>query len=165
MSNEIMTPEEKESAEDLTDFSWSDVPGLLFLWTMMLVVFVQFFARYVLNDSPGWTEEVARYLLIMVTFFGGVTAVRKGTQISLEFIFRFVSPGVGRGLAMAADLIGAAFYGYLAASGLQLAGIIQFDLVSIPVPKSAVYSIVAVALAAMSIYSLINFVRKMKEAK
>ncbi len=50
---------------------------LVIFWVLAFVVFLQFFTRYVLNNSLGWTEEIARFLLIGVTFIGSVMAVRK----------------------------------------------------------------------------------------
>lgn len=42
--------------------------AVLLLCAMGVVVFLQVFTRYVLNDSIGWTEEVARYLMIGLRF-------------------------------------------------------------------------------------------------
>ncbi|PJA59624.1 MAG: TRAP transporter small permease, partial [Rhodobacterales bacterium CG_4_9_14_3_um_filter_71_31] len=56
------------AATDISDFSWSDAPSLALFWALAGVVFLQFFSRYVMNSSIGWTEEIARYLLIGVTF-------------------------------------------------------------------------------------------------
>ena len=67
--------------------------GRLFIVVLILIVATQFFTRYVLNNSFGWTEELARYLLIMLGFVGSVTCVRKGSHIcpSSEF-FGLVGP-------------------------------------------------------------------------
>ena len=54
-----------------------DLPGLIALWSLAIIVFLQFFTRYVLNDSFGWTEEAARYFLIGTTFVGGGMVCRR----------------------------------------------------------------------------------------
>jgi hypothetical protein len=46
-------------------------------WLMCTVVFLQFFTRYVLNDSFAWTEEIARYVLIAVIYVGTAMCVRR----------------------------------------------------------------------------------------
>ena len=37
---------------------------------LILVVSIQVFCRYVLQDSLAWTEELARYLIIWSVLFG-----------------------------------------------------------------------------------------------
>ena len=51
---------------DWREFGLEDWPAFLIFWGLTVIVFLQFFTRYVLNDSFGWTEEAARYFLIGV---------------------------------------------------------------------------------------------------
>lgn len=50
------------------------------------VVFTQVLARYVIQSSVPWTEEVARYLLIYLTFVGAAVAVREHTHLRVDFL-------------------------------------------------------------------------------
>ena len=81
---------------DLSGYAWEDWLALAFFWLLAIDVFYQFFTRYVLSDSAGWTEEIARYLLIVVTFVGASMAVRRNTHIHVEFIYRYLPPLLGR---------------------------------------------------------------------
>lgn len=51
---------------------------------MALVQAWQVFARYVLNDSPGWTEPVALLLMSFAVMFGAAVAVRRETHFAFQ---------------------------------------------------------------------------------
>ena len=68
-------------------------------WVMALLVFLQFFSRYVLNDSYAWTEELAVYCLIGVVFIGSSMCVRACRHIQVDFLYRYLPRPVGRALA------------------------------------------------------------------
>src|SRR5258706_10746068 len=74
----------------LSSYGWEDWLVLAVFWILAVVVFYQVFTRYVLNDAAGWTEEIARYLLIAITFLGGAMAGRRGTHIQVDFVYPFI---------------------------------------------------------------------------
>lgn len=140
-----------------------DVPGLLALWCLAVIVFLQFFTRYVLNDSLAWTEEIARYVLILVAFFGAVTVTRRGTHIFLEFFYRYVPALAGKWLAVAMELLSCLFYGYMAWIAVELALKTKTKMASAEIPKSLLYWGVAAGLAVMAFFSLVWLVRKIRQ--
>jgi TRAP-type C4-dicarboxylate transport system permease small subunit len=139
---------------DLSDQTWDDALVLVLFWTLAFVVFLQFFTRYILNDSIAWTEEIARYFLIAVTFVGSVMAVRKRSHIAVEFLYRWFSRPVRRFLQTVVDLVSVVFYGALAWWSIQLSSRTQQKMVSIDVPKSLIYWGVALCFFAMTFYAL-----------
>ncbi len=144
---------------DLSDIRWQDALVLGLFWVLALVVFLQFFTRYVLNDSFGWTEEIARYLLIGVTFAGSVMAARKHSHIAVEFLYRWAPRPLRRVMQGVIDLITTGFFATLAWLSGQLASRTGGMMVSIDVPKSYVYWFVAVCFAGMAIHAAINGIR------
>ncbi len=96
----------------LSIYGWEDWIVLAVFWILAVVVFYQVFTRYVLNDAAGWTEEIARYLLIAVTFLGGAMAVRRSTHIQVDFVYRFLPRAAGRVLSLLVDCVRVAFFGY-----------------------------------------------------
>ncbi len=147
---------------DLSDLRWDDAIVLIFFWSLAVVVFLQFFTRYVLNDSFGWTEEIARYLLIAVTFTGAVMAVRKESQIAVEFLYRWVPRPLRRVMQIVVDVVCLAFYAALTWFSIELAQSTRQKMASVKVPKSVIYWGVAACFAAMTIYALLVLVRHLR---
>ncbi|GAW36369.1 sialic acid TRAP transporter permease protein SiaT [Roseovarius sp. A-2] len=145
-----------EEKIDLSDQQWDDGLVLILFWVLAGIVFLQFFTRYILNDSVAWTEEIARFLLIGVTFIGSVMATRKQSHIAVEFIYRWV-PRTGRKIAQfLIDAITTGFFVVLAILSGQIAGRTRQLMVSIELPKSSVYWVVAAAFVCMALYSAWN---------
>jgi TRAP-type C4-dicarboxylate transport system permease small subunit len=59
------TFEEVAPEADLGGYALEDWLSFAIFWVMTLCVFLQFFTRYVLNDSFAWTEEIATYCLVV----------------------------------------------------------------------------------------------------
>lgn len=51
---------------------------------MLFLVVSQVLIRYVLPFSVPWTEEAARYTLMLITFLGAAVALRKGDHICVS---------------------------------------------------------------------------------
>jgi len=151
--------EEEARAIDVSDVRLLDAPGLLLFWGLAVVVFLQFFSRYVMNSSIGWTEEIARYLLIGVTFVGCVTVTRKGTHIAVEILDAYLPPAAAVGLRRVIDLLLVAIYAWMAWVCMKLAQRTPGMMVSIDLPKSITYWVVAVSLAVMAIHQLLRAIR------
>lgn len=147
---------------DLSDVHWSDGVVLAVFWFLAFVVFLQFFTRYVLNDSLGWTEEIARFLLIGVTFIGSIMAVRKQSHIAVEILYRWLSRRVRRVLQAVVDLISVVFFTSLTVLTVQLAGRTRQMMVSIDVPKSLLYWSVAVCFGLMAVLAVWSMWRHLK---
>lgn len=140
-----------------------DLPGLLALWVLAVIVFLQFFTRYVLNDSLAWTEEIARYVLILVAFLGAVTVSRKGNHIFLEFFYRYLPPRAAKWLSVAMEALSTLFWGYLSWLAVELALKTKTKMASSEIPKSLLYWGVSIGLAAMAVFSALWLLRKLRQ--
>jgi TRAP-type C4-dicarboxylate transport system permease small subunit len=136
---------------DLSVYRWEDWVTLVVFWLLAYTVFYQFFTRYVLDDSAAWTEEIARYLLIIVTFLGGSMAVRRNTHIHVEFLYRFLPAPVGRVLSTVVDLIRLGFLGYATWLAVDLVPRMNnLGMTVVDLPMSYVYGFVAAGFAMMT---------------
>jgi TRAP-type C4-dicarboxylate transport system permease small subunit len=145
---------------DLADLRPEDGVVLVAFWALAAVVFLQFFTRYVLNSSLGWTEEIARYLLIVVTFVGSAMAVRKGSHIAVEFFYRLLGPPARHGLALAVDAVTLLFYAASSWITVQLALRTRQYMASVDLPKSLIYWAVALGFSGMTAYAALNLARR-----
>ena len=147
----------EEVTDDISDVRVYDFPVLLIFLALFLIVALQFFTRYVLNDSLGWTEEIARYFLILLGFVGAITCVRKGSHIYLEFFYRFISTRLGKLLSVIVETAVAVFFFYMGFLGIELAQRTHAQrMVSIDLPKGLIYYTIVVACFAMAVFAAVR---------
>lgn len=87
---------------------------------MVAVETWQVFARYGLNNSPGWTEPVALLLLNLAMSFGAAAAVHARAHFSFPVAVQASPPRVRRVLEAIGQLVVAAIGGVLAIGGGML---------------------------------------------
>lgn len=90
---------------------------------MTLIVGWQVFGRYILNDSPSWSEPLSLYLMSWFIMLGAAVGVRESVHLGLDIV-RYVMPPA---IQKAMDLlslglivlfgIGMAYYSTLLAIG------------------------------------------------
>jgi TRAP-type C4-dicarboxylate transport system permease small subunit len=147
----------QDEAVDLSGTAPEAWVALAFFWILGLVVFYQFFTRYVMNDSAAWTEEIARYLLIAVVFTGAVIGVIKNNHIQVDFFYRYMPPKLARGMATLVDALRVAFF----FSAVVLTVMMMLKLGStarmtmIDLPMNWVYGVCMVGFAAMAVRSVL----------
>lgn len=150
----------EEVDDDISDVLWMDVPVIVIFVILIGLVFTQFFTRYFLNDSLSWTEEVSRYFLIFMGFLGGVTCVRKGSHIYLEFLYRYIPRRAIKPVTMLTDLVSAVFFTYLGWLGLELAERTGAQrMVSVDLPRSIIHYTVSGACFLMGAFALWHIVK------
>jgi TRAP-type C4-dicarboxylate transport system permease small subunit len=140
-----------DQAIDLSVYGWEDWLTLAFFWALALVVFYQFFTRYVLGDSAAWTEEIARYLLIVICFVGASMAVRRNTHIHVEFLYRYLPAKVGRVLSTCVDVVRVAFLCYAVwLTFLLIPKVAHMKMTVVDFPLYYMYGLVAFGFAMMT---------------
>ena len=159
----VQTPDPidvEEVTDDISDVSVLDVPVLIVFWVLFFIVALQFFTRYVLNDSLSWTEEIARFFLIFLAFIGSIACIRRGSHIYLEFFYRYLPAATIKPLSMVVESIVALFFGFAGWYGIGLAQRTSSQrMISIDLPKGIVYWVVVVACFAMTATALWNIVK------
>ena len=125
------------------------------LVAMALIQAWQVFARYVLNDSPGWTEPMALLLMSFAVMFGAAVAVRRETHFAFQ-TFRDAAPGPMRGLLKAISRLIAAASG---AGLMTLGGLLMVDewpvaMAGAPLPSGLKFAGLCVGGALILVFAI-----------
>jgi TRAP-type C4-dicarboxylate transport system permease small subunit len=147
--------EEDQGPPDLSPFSVEDWVALAVFWGMALCVFLQFFTRYVLNNSFAWTEEIAINCLVVVVFLGSVMCVRLSRHIHVDVLYHYMSAGLARALATFVDLVRIGFFAYACKLLWRYVNIVSRErMVTVDLPRSIVFYTVFAAFVLMLLRSI-----------
>ena len=122
---------------------------------MALVQAWQVFARYVLNDSPGWTEPLALLLMSFAVMFGAAVAVRRETHFAFQ-TFRDAAPGPAQWLLKSISRLIAAASG---AGLMALGGMLMVDewpvaMAGAPLPSGLKFAGLCIGGALILLFSV-----------
>jgi TRAP-type C4-dicarboxylate transport system permease small subunit len=95
------------------------------------------FARFVLNDSVSWGEELPAHLLAMLTFIGAAYLTRTNEHLGFDAVLRVMPAGMMR-VVTALNLILMGLFGALLAwyGGIAAASFGERSLISIDAPMA-----------------------------
>jgi TRAP-type C4-dicarboxylate transport system permease small subunit len=118
--------------------------AFVLFWALAFIVFLQFFTRYVLNDSLSWTEEIARYGLMSLAFIGGAVVTRKKAHIAVELLANLMKPGPLKSALLAVvDFVTLGFMGLLAFFSVTIVERMHSQRMTVfELPMSIVYGFV-----------------------
>ena len=88
---------------------------------LVILCVLQILFRSGLNFSLSWTEELARYVFILLVYMAACAAVAENAHVRVEVIDNFLSKKQARVLDTIADLIFIAFMGLIGWYGLEIA--------------------------------------------
>jgi TRAP-type C4-dicarboxylate transport system permease small subunit len=130
---------------------------ILILLTLIMFVIVgaNVFARFVLNSSLGWADELSRFIFIWISFLGAVMAYGTDDHVGLNFLVAKIKSGrIQNIIKVVSDLLILAVLGIIAYYGYIVAVSATNVSPALYIPMTLVYSIVPVSGFLMV---LINF--------
>ncbi len=157
------TFDEAPAEVDLKVYAFEDWITLGLFWLMTGCVFLQFFTRYVLNDSYAWTEEIAVNCLIGVVFLGSVMCVRMSRHIQVDVLYHYLPARVTRVMATIVDIIRIGFFAY--GSWLMwryMEVVAGEEMVTVNLPRDIVFYSVLAAFVLMLFRSIQVFIANMR---
>lgn len=90
---------------------------VIFVWMIVLIlggmtfaIFLQVVFRYILKNPLPWSEELARFLFIWMTFIASYAGARKGAHIGVEALQKALPRPGEKVLKSLSNLICTAFF-------------------------------------------------------
>ena len=143
-----------------------DYAAVAVMILLLTDVTLQIVTRYVFNNPLGWTEEIARYLLVILTFVGAPIAVRKNSNVSLDFILTNVSPRLRKAFLVVTTIIELFFYAFGAWLSWQMTVFSKKRfLVTVRISRSVVYGIIMLSFAFMVIRCAVRLAGMLKKTE
>lgn len=129
------------------------------------VITLQIVSR-VLFTAVGWTEEVARFLLIWITFLAGTLAFQRGHHIAVTFAVDALPARLRQAAKMLAVLAVIAFMITLVVIGYRYMQVQSFQKsASLRLPMSYVYAVMPISAAIMAWYAVVDLLELVLEGQ
>ena len=124
-------------------------------FSMALVVALQVFFRYVLNHSLFWSEELARFMLIWLSFLGASTAYRRGVHPGVDLLTARLSPPVQRFCLQLVHIFSLTLFVVMIVYGVQFAYVIRAQISpALYLPKWTIFAIIPASGLIFTIHCL-----------
>lgn len=126
--------------------------------TLMMIVMgsavvLQVASRYIFNRPTSWSEELARYLFVWITFLGAAVVIRKRRHVDVSVLTDRLPPQAARVVYLVADLAVLFLLGALTWAGAGLAAMAHRQLsAAMDLPMSFAYAAMPVGTGLMFIF-------------
>ena len=114
-SMEKISAKVSRTSERIVQFTLVGMVGV-----MTVIIILQVFMRYLFLFSLSWSEEVARYLMIWVSFLGASLALKYGFHIGVEFVINRIPEKMRGWINLTAKLGVLFFLIYFTIGGFRL---------------------------------------------
>lgn len=125
----------------------------------------QVFGRYVLGKAPGWSEEVARMLIVWLTMLGCAACLRGGSHIAVSVLVNALPDRLRHAVLWLRDFAILAAAGVLAWAGARYAQLnATQDSAALEIPMSIAYASLSVGAALVAIQLALSRIGREKPA-
>ncbi len=125
------------------------------LVTMTVVVVVQVFGRYILNDSPAWAESMALVVMLYFILLGAAVGVHEGFHLGLRLFVARLPAGPGLAIYLAGQILVAVFGVIMALDGFKLVDFTASHTIpSLDVSRSVAYWPFVICGALIAVFAI-----------
>ena len=118
--------------------------SLLLLGLLMaVIVILQVFSRYILNHSLFWSEELARYLLVWLTFLGASVAYYRDMHPGVDVIYLRLPKSLKRCTRIGVTVLSLLFFLIMIWYGFRFAYFVRLQTTpALNLPKWTIFSVI-----------------------
>lgn len=121
----------------------------------LILVLLQVFFRYVLNESLFWAEEAVRFSMVWSVLLGSALVARDRAHIRIDVVENLLPPVARRRLDLALDVLMIVFMVILMITGIQFAGRSMMQTsASLDLPMWAVYGAIPIGAFLQALFVL-----------
>ncbi len=136
---------------------WLSGAGLI---VMTIIVGWQVFGRFVLNDSPSWTEPAALLLMSWFILLGSAVGVRDGVHLGFETGLHYAPPTLRRIMLGVTEVLVIGFGATMSWFGwVMTLDTWSSNMAGLPVPQGMDYLPLAIGGMLIALFSLEKFAR------
>jgi TRAP-type C4-dicarboxylate transport system permease small subunit len=118
---------------------------ILLLAAMSVIIFTNVALRYLTDSSIEWAEEVARHMMIWLTFLGAGPVLRYGGHIAVENLQDALPRALGIALRVLVAALLFGFFGFMVWYGWLYMQRTMFQLTPVTqIPFAYIYSAMAI---------------------
>ena len=130
---------------------------------MAIVVAAQVFFRYVLNRSLFWSEELARYLLVWLTFLGASVAYHRKLHPGIDVVYAKMPELLRKISAIVVHLASMGLFGVMIVYGYKFSYFVRLQITSaLSLPKWIIFSIIPLSGLILLIHALAFLISDVK---
>ena len=140
---------------------------LVFMMIVMAgAVVLQVTSRYVFNNPTSWSEELARYLFVWITFLGAAVVIRKRRHVDVTVLTDRLPPSAAKVVYLVSDVAVLFMLGALTWAGAGLAIMAHRQLsAAMDLPMSLAYSAMPIGTGLMFVFLVATMIWEWREGR
>lgn len=132
-------------------------------FSMALLVATQVFCRYILNSSLFWSEELARYMLVWLSFFGATVAYYRHLHPGVDTITSRLVASKQRISRLMVHVVSMALGVVMVISGTQFAWFIRMQVSpALSIQKWIILIVIPLSGLLFFVYALLFFLKTLQ---
>ena len=129
------------------------------LGIMVVVIFLQIIFRFIISSPLPWSEELARYIFVWISFLGASIGVKRQRHIGIEVVTNLLPARFKKIIALVAHLSALGLFMIMIRWSYYLLNIVSGQLspamrISMLIPQSAIF----ISGILMLFYETYNFI-------